>query len=93
MEADKVTCVVWFGQEFDDKIVKVLERIGERLGPDNDLRELRLIGSGVTEEGKRTLATLIPNATITSHSEEEAERNPRLTYADPARAKEMFPDQ
>src|SRR5262245_56379107 len=43
LENGKVTCVVWIGKNFNDDVVGVVENIAERLGPDRDIAELRLI--------------------------------------------------
>ncbi len=92
LEDGKVTCVVWIGRDFNDRLVGVLEKIAGRLGADHDLTELRLIGTNVSEQAIQHLKAFLPKATITHYSEEAREANPRLAYADPAKAKEMFPD-
>lgn len=92
LEAGKVTCVVWIGMNFDDKMVAITEKVANYLGVNQDLAELRLIGVNISNEGLRRLKALLPKARITQHSEEIREANPRLAYADPSKAEEMFPE-
>lgn len=79
LEDGKVSCVVWLGRHFNDKLVRVMERIAGRLGADRDLAELRLIGTTLREQALQRLKAFAPKATITQYSEEAPDANPRLS--------------
>ena len=79
-ENGKVKCVVWPVREFNDKLVGVLEKIADRIGPDNDLAEIRLIETGVTAAGIEKLKKILPNAAIRSFSREEAKKDKGIEY-------------
>jgi len=79
-EGNKIVCVVWPDPEFDDQIVDVLGKIAERIGRNNDLTEMRLIGTKITPQGVVQLKSIFPKASINSYSREEAERNDTLKY-------------
>ena len=73
-------CVVWPGLEFDDQIIDVLGKIAEQIGPNNDLIEMRLIGTKVTHNGVAKLKSILPKAVINTYSREEAEKDDALKY-------------
>ncbi len=79
-ENDKIVCVVWPVPAFDDNLVEVLEKIANRIGPDQGLREIRLINTMVTEHGAEKLKTVLPNASIRFISREEARRDQTIEY-------------
>jgi hypothetical protein len=79
-EGNKIVCVVWPGPEFNDQIVGVFEKIAERIGPNNDLIEMRVIGTKVTPQGVAKLKSILPKAAINSHSREAAEKDNALKY-------------
>ncbi len=66
--------------DFDDKLVGILEKIASRLGPDNDLVEMRLIKTRVTPQGVEKLKTILPKAVIKFYSREEAKKDPTIEY-------------
>lgn len=92
LENGRITCVVWIGSGFNDNVARVIETIAQRLGADLNLLELRLISTNISDQGLQRLKTFLPKATITQYTEEARQADPRLAYADPAKAKEMFPD-
>jgi len=76
----RVVCVVWPGLEFDDQIIDVLGKIAEQIGPNNDLIEMRLIGTKVTHKGVAKLKSILPKAVINTYSREEEEKDDALKY-------------
>ncbi len=74
LEGNKVTCVIWAGPEFRDKLVDALEKIAGRIGVNNDLVEMRLIGTHVTPKGAEKLKKILPKATVNFYSREEAKK-------------------
>lgn len=91
VQEGKVTCVVWIGRDFNDKAIGLLERIAARLGSNNELVEIRLIRTGVSDLGVNKLRTLFPAAKFSLYSQAEYDARPWLAYADPIKAREMFP--
>lgn len=81
LEENKVTCTIWVGLEFKDKLVDVLEKIAGRIGINNDLVEMRLIGTRVTAKGLEKLKKILPKATINFYSREEAKKA-KLNHVD-----------
>jgi hypothetical protein len=81
LDGDKVTCVIWVGVEFNDKLVDSLEKIAARIGVNNDLMEMRLIGTRVTSKGAGKLKKILPKAAINFYTREEAKEH-RIRYAD-----------
>ena len=79
-EGEKITCVVWVGVEFRDKIVDSLERIAGRIGVNNDLEEMRLIGTSITPQRIEKLGRILPKAAIKLFSREEAKKDRRIQY-------------
>ena len=76
----KVTCVAWVGPDFSDELVVLLERCAQRLGPDLDLLELRLVRTHVGAQGIERLRTLFPRAKIIPYTEEQESQNPNIVY-------------
>ncbi len=91
VEGDKVISVVWIGPDFNDKVVALLEQIAMRLGPSGDVTELRLIRHRVSEHGIKRLKVVLPRATISEYTDADYDAKPWLAYADPKKAKQMFP--
>ena len=77
---EKITCVVWIGVEFKDKLVDALEKIAARIGVNNDLTELRLIDTRVTIKGIERLKKILPKATIKVYTREEAKKDKKIQY-------------
>jgi len=79
-EDRKVKCVVWSVKQFNDKLVGVLEKIAERIGPDNDVTEIRLIETAVTSAGIEKLKKILPQASIQSFTSEQAKKDKKIEY-------------
>ncbi len=79
-EGDKITCAVWIGADFNDKLIDSFEKIAGRIGVNNDLEELRLVGTSVTPVGIERLNKILPKATIKLYTREEAKKNQRIKY-------------
>jgi hypothetical protein len=91
VEDGRVTCVVLVGGSFGDQSIGIAEEIAARLGPDEDLLELRLVATRVTESGAERMRRVIPRAQINTFTGADREGNPRVAYADPGKARRMFP--
>ena len=79
-ENKKIVCVVWSVADFDDRIVDVLGEIADRIGPNNDLIDMRIIGTKVTPQGAAKLKIFLPKATVNFYSPEDAEKDETLEY-------------
>jgi hypothetical protein len=79
-DGEKITCAVWSGPEFKDKLIDALEKIAARIGVNNDLTELRLIETPVTSKGIERLKKILPKATIKLFTREEAKKDKRIQY-------------
>jgi hypothetical protein len=82
LEGDKVTCAVWVGLEFTDKLVVALEKIASRIGVNNDLIEMRLVGTRVTSKGAEKLKKILPKAIISFYTREETKKDPQISRLD-----------
>lgn len=80
LENNSVTHVVWIREDFSDKLIGSLEKIAERLGPDRNLIELRLIRTRVTSQGIERLKAILPNASIRACTKEEEQQNPNIKW-------------
>lgn len=88
----KVVCVVLWGREFNDGVVELLTKVAKRLPIDSDQSELRLIETSISDQGEGKLRVLFPKTVIKRYSDADRDAHPRLSYADPVKAKKMFPD-
>ena len=88
----RVVRVVWIGRRFDDDSITPLERVAEKLGPDADLKELRLIDTRVTAPGIARLKLIAPHVDVLTYTAQDLKQNPRLGYGDPKKAEAMYPD-
>jgi hypothetical protein len=79
-EAEIVRCVVLPGREFNDRIINVLKKIADRIGLDNNLKEIRLIETGASSAGIENLAKILPNASIKLFTQEQAKKNRGIKY-------------
>lgn len=79
-EGEKVTCVVWPVADFDDKLVDILGKISSRIGPNNDVVEMRLIETKVTPRGVENLKMILPKAAIKFFSREQAKKDQTIKY-------------
>lgn len=79
-EGENVTCVVLVGRNFDDDIVNILGKIADRIGVNNDVKEMRLIGTRITPLGIERLKNILPKAGIECYSLEQAKAHPKLKY-------------
>jgi hypothetical protein len=75
-----VRCVVWPAQQFNDKLINTLGKIASQIGPDKDLKELRLIETEATPAGIQKLREIAPNASIKLFTHDEAKKDKRIEY-------------
>ena len=93
IRSDKVRVVVWSGRDFNDWIVDRLSKVAARLGPDRNVRELRMINCHVSPKARKSLHQIIPHARLVDYSFDDWWNDSRLSYADPKKVAEMFPRQ
>ena len=79
-DGGKVTCVVWPKADFNDELINSLRKIADRMGVNNDVNEMRLIGTRVTPLGIEKLKNILPKASIECYSLEQAKVHPKLKY-------------
>ncbi len=80
-KGEEAVCAVFYGHEFNDRVVDWLERFRRRFGVDDSLRELRLIETRISPQGIQRLTGLFPAAKISTYSFAEADANPGLNHA------------
>jgi hypothetical protein len=78
---EQAVCAVFYGHEFNDRVVDWLERFQGRFGVDGSLRELRLIETRISPQGIRRLNSVLPAARIATYSSAEADAHPELSHA------------
>lgn len=79
-DGEKVVCVVLIGPEFKDKLLGLLEKMAERIGVNNDLKELRLIETEFTPGGIERLKAILPKASFNYFTRQEADQNRAIKY-------------
>lgn len=75
IEAGVVKRWVWFGHDFRDKMVRVVEEIAPRLSDTNGLEELRLVATRITDIGVERLRRIFPRTRVTRYSDEDDRDN------------------
>lgn len=74
LDGDRVTGVNWFGHEFDDRFVAVVEGTPGVAGLCSDLAEFVLTATRVTPAGVERLRRALPHARLTVVSDDEFDR-------------------
>jgi hypothetical protein len=72
---------VWFGHDFGDNLVDVVEEVVPQIADKKELKELRLVATRVTPHGIERLRELFPNARVTVYTDEDDKRDWRLSQA------------
>lgn len=67
---------VWFGHEFTDRIVKVVEEVSGQISNLSQLEELRLVATRVSAQGYERLRRVIPTATIRIFTDDDDDDAP-----------------
>jgi hypothetical protein len=80
-EEEEVVRAVLIGADFDSRIIGLLEKLNDKLGVDNQLRELRLIDTEFCERHIQFLRSLFPAARITVVTDEEWQADLDLSTA------------
>jgi len=70
---------VWFGNDFRDKIVGVVEEVAPQLSDCAKLEELRLVATSVSITGIQRLRLVFPNAKVLVYSDGDHHVIERLT--------------
>ena len=72
---------VWFGHDFGDRLVKVVEEVASQI-PDKDaLEELRLVATRVSKDGVERLRRVFPNAQVRIYTDDDDHNNWELSQA------------
>jgi hypothetical protein len=72
---------VWFGHDFGDRLVSVVERLAPHIQSKEALEELRLVATSVTKSGIERLRRVFPKARVTVYTDEDDKRNWQLSQA------------
>ena len=80
-EDGKLKRWVWFGHEFRDRLVDVVEQIAPRLRDSEALEELRLVATRVSANGLERLRRILPNASITVYTDQDSDGNWKWSQA------------
>lgn len=72
---------VWFGHEFSDRLVAVVVQVLPQIADRNNLEELRLVATRVTNRGVERLRRAFPKARVRVYSDEEDAKDWQLSQA------------
>jgi hypothetical protein len=72
---------VWFGHDFGDRLVRVVEEVAPQIPNKDELKELRLVATRVTDKGVGRLRRVFPNAEVTVYTDEHDKKNWQLSQA------------
>src|SRR6267142_285273 len=72
---------VWFGHEFTDKMVNVVKEIAPQIADKDELEELRLVATRVTENGIQRLRRIFPKSQVKVYTDEDDKKNWQLSQA------------